>query len=77
VVAAVPTLVVGILIAALVGVTDPEGFASATVPGAVISMIVIGAVMSLLYIGALRLLKSPELNDALTPLLARITRRSS
>jgi len=76
-IAAVPTLVVGILIAALVGVTDPDGFASATVPGAVISMIVIGAVMSLLYIGALRLLKSPELNDALTPLLARVTRRSS
>jgi putative peptidoglycan lipid II flippase len=77
VIAAIPTLAIGILIAALVGVTDPDGFASASVPGSVISMIVIGVVMSLIYLGALRLLKSPELSDALTPLLARVRRRSS
>jgi putative peptidoglycan lipid II flippase len=77
VIAAIPTLAIGILIAALFGVTDPDGFASASVPGSVISMIVIGVVMSLVYFGALRLLKSPELSDALTPLVARVRRRSS
>jgi putative peptidoglycan lipid II flippase len=75
-VAAIPTLGAGLVLAALFRVTDPEGFASATVPGSVISMIVIGLVMSLLYIGVLRLVKSPELNDALTPLLARLRRTS-
>jgi putative peptidoglycan lipid II flippase len=75
-VAAIPTLGAGLVLAALFRVTDSEGFASATVPGSVISMIVIGLVMSLLYIGVLRLVKSPELNDALTPLLARLRRTS-
>ncbi|SMQ75430.1 murein biosynthesis integral membrane protein MurJ [Agreia sp. VKM Ac-1783] len=75
-IAAIPTLGAGLVLAALFRVTDSEGFASATVPGSVISMIVIGLVMSLLYIGVLRLVKSPELNDALTPLLARLRRTS-
>lgn len=75
--ALVPAAIAGVVLAIVFGFANDGGYGVSGYAGVLISMIVIGAVMSLLYIGALRLLKSPELSDALTPLLARISRRSS
>jgi putative peptidoglycan lipid II flippase len=75
--ALVPAAAAGIGLAVVFGFMNAGGYGMSGYVGAVISMIVIGAVMSILYLGALRLLKSPELSDALTPLLARLKRRSS
>jgi putative peptidoglycan lipid II flippase len=75
--ALVPATAAGIGLAVIFGFADDRGYGLSGYVGSVLSMIVIGVVMSLLYLGALRLLKSPELSDALTPLLARVRRRSS
>jgi putative peptidoglycan lipid II flippase len=75
--ALVPAAAAGIALAVAFGFANDGGYGVSGYVGVLLSMIVIGLVLSLLYVGALRLLKSPELNDALTPLLARVTRRSS
>jgi putative peptidoglycan lipid II flippase len=74
-VAAIPPVIAGLVLAAVFGFGRSDGFGSASVFGSIISMVVIGVVMSLLYLGSLKLVRSPELDDALTPLLARIRRR--
>ncbi|SKA99985.1 putative peptidoglycan lipid II flippase [Agreia bicolorata] len=75
--ALLPATIAGVVLAIVFGFANEGGYGVSGYVGVLISMIVIGLVMSLLYLGALRLLKSPELGDALTPLLARLKRRSS
>jgi len=74
--ALLPATVAGVVLAIVFGFANDGGYGVSGYVGVLTSMIVIGLVMSLLYIGALRLLKSPELSDALTPLLARLRRSS-
>ncbi|WP_291044647.1 murein biosynthesis integral membrane protein MurJ [Herbiconiux sp.] len=73
-VAAVPSFAVGILLAAVLGIASPDGFGSASVFGSIVSMVIIGAAMTAVYLGALLLLRSPELKDALRPVLGRLRR---
>ncbi|WP_374946026.1 murein biosynthesis integral membrane protein MurJ [Agreia sp.] len=75
--ALVPAVIAGVALALVFGFANDGGYGVSGYAGVLSSMIVIGLVMSLLYLGALRLLKSPELSDALTPLLARVRRRRS
>jgi putative peptidoglycan lipid II flippase len=72
--AAIPPVIAGLILAVVLGFDHRDGFGSASVFGSIVSMVVIGIVMSLLYLGSLKVVRSPELNDALTPLLARIRR---
>lgn len=76
-VALVPAAILGIVLAVAFEFGLKGGFGISSYVGALVSMTAILVAMSLVYIGALRLLKSPELTDALTPLLARVKRRSS
>ncbi|WP_307041007.1 murein biosynthesis integral membrane protein MurJ [Agromyces ramosus] len=74
-IALVLPLIAGIALLALLGGTDPQGFALSSVFGAIVSMVIIGAVMAILYFGILWLLRSPELRGFATPIFARIRRR--
>ena len=74
VLAAVPAAAAGVALAAVFGLASPEGFGSATVFGSIVSIAVIGAVMTAVYVGALLLVRSPEMKDALGPVLARLRR---
>jgi putative peptidoglycan lipid II flippase len=72
--AAIPSLVGGVVLAALFGLGRTDGFGMASIVGAIVSMVVIAAAMTALYVGALFLFRAPELTDALRPLRARLTR---
>lgn len=72
--ALVPALVVGILLLLAFGGIAPGSFALASTFTAVVSMIVIGAAMGMVYLGVLRLLGTPELADAVAPLVSRLKR---
>ncbi|MEO8907615.1 MAG: hypothetical protein ABI310_06005, partial [Microbacteriaceae bacterium] len=74
--ALIPALAVGLLLLSLLGGTREGGFALSSVISSAVSMLIIGAVMLLVYIGALRLLRTPELADALRPFANRIRRRN-
>jgi putative peptidoglycan lipid II flippase len=58
----------------VLGIASPDGFGSASVFGSIVSMVIIGAAMTAVYLGALLLLRSPELKDALRPVLGRLRR---
>lgn len=76
-VALVPAAILGIVLAVAFEFGLKDGFGITSYVGALVSMTVILVVMSIAYLATLRLLRSPELNDALTPLLGRLRRRSS
>jgi putative peptidoglycan lipid II flippase len=76
-VALVPAAILGIVLAVAFEFGLKDGFGITSYVGALVSMTVILVVMSIAYLATLRLLRSPELNDALTPLLSRLRRRSS
>jgi putative peptidoglycan lipid II flippase len=73
-VALVPSLVVGILVLLAFGGIGADSFALSGTFTAIVSMVVIGAAMGVVYLGVLRLLRTPELSDALAPLLSRLRR---
>ena len=72
--AAVPAAAVGVVVLLLLGGVGEEGFTTATIPGAIITMAVVGAVMAAVYLAVLALLRTPELQAALAPVLARLGR---
>ena len=72
--AALPAAVVGVVVFVLFGGTSETGFALSGRFQAVVSMVVIGAAMALVYAVSLRLLRSSEFRDALTPIVARARR---
>ena len=74
--ALIPAIVVGILILLAFGGTADNGFALSNTVTSAITMVVIGVAMGAVYLGMLRLLRTPELTDALTPLTSRFRRRS-
>jgi putative peptidoglycan lipid II flippase len=74
--ALVPTFAIGFLILFALGGTRPGGFALAGVVPTALSMLAIGSAMLLVYLGILRLLRTPELSDALRPFTNRILRRN-
>jgi putative peptidoglycan lipid II flippase len=74
-VAAVPALAVGVGAAWLLGSFADGGFATTTVLGALVSMIVVGTIMAAVYIGLLILMRSPDLQAAVAPILRRFRRR--
>jgi putative peptidoglycan lipid II flippase len=76
-VALVPASILGIVLAVAFEFGQRGGFGTSGFVGALTSMTAILVVMSIAYLATLRLLRSPELNDALTPLLGRLRRRSS
>lgn len=75
VVAAIPALAAGLVTAWLLGAFTDGGFATTTVIGALVSMIVIGAVMAAIYFALLIVMRSPDLQAALAPVLRRLRRR--
>jgi putative peptidoglycan lipid II flippase len=75
--ALVPAAVAGIALAVAFEFGQKGGFGTSGFVGALTSMTAILVVMSIAYLATLRLLRSPELNDALTPLLGRLRGRSS
>jgi putative peptidoglycan lipid II flippase len=76
-VALVPAAILGVVLAVVFEFGQKGAFATSSFVGALASMTAILVVMSIAYLATLRLLRSPELNDALTPLLGRLRRRSS
>jgi putative peptidoglycan lipid II flippase len=74
--AAIPSFAVGILLALMFGLGTASGFGSATLLGAVISMVSIGLIMTVSYLGALVVVRSSELRDLVSPILARLRRSS-
>ncbi|MCU1477141.1 MAG: murJ [Subtercola sp.] len=72
--AALPASAAGIVVFFLFGGTSDTGFALSGRFQAIVTMVVVGAVMALVYAVALRLLRSSELSDALTPIVARLRR---
>jgi hypothetical protein len=75
--ALVPAAILGVVLAVVFEFGQKGAFATSSFVGALASMTAILVVMSIAYLATLRLLRSPELNDALTPLLGRLRRRSS
>ena len=75
-VALVPAAILGVVLAVAFDFGHKGAFATTSFVGALTSMTTILVVMSIAYLATLRLLRSPELNDALTPLLARLRRTS-
>ncbi|MEO6826468.1 MAG: murein biosynthesis integral membrane protein MurJ [Microbacteriaceae bacterium] len=73
--AGIPALIAGIVLLLLLGGGHPGGFAVGGFLGATASMAIIGLVMAVLYLALLRLLRSPELAEAVTPLLSRLRQR--
>ncbi|CAD6011636.1 murein biosynthesis integral membrane protein MurJ [Agreia sp. COWG] len=76
-VALVPSALAGVALAIAFDLGRDGGFGTSSYAGAIITMAAIGLVMSAIYVGTLRLVKSPELNDALSPILGRLRRRSA
>jgi putative peptidoglycan lipid II flippase len=74
--ALVPSFAVGFLILIALGGTRSDGFALAGVLPTAVSMLAIGSAMLLVYLGTLRLLRTPELTDALRPFTNRLLRRN-
>ncbi|WP_066039884.1 murein biosynthesis integral membrane protein MurJ [Herbiconiux solani] len=73
-VAAVPTGAAGLLTLIGLGTLFGPDFAVTGYLGPIVSMAIVGVVMLVVYLGALRLLRSPELRDALGPIRARLGR---
>jgi putative peptidoglycan lipid II flippase len=74
--AAVISGIVGVGVLVLLGGTFAGGFAVSGFFPAIVSIAIIGVVMLLVYLALLRLLRTRELSDALTPVLARLRRRA-
>ena len=73
--AAVPALGVGLGTALALGAFTDGGFATTTVLGALVSMVVIGSVMSAVYFSVLVVMRSPDLQAAVSPITRRLRRR--
>jgi len=73
-VAAVVPLILGLVLLALLGGTQVDGFAVASRLTAIVSMALIGIVMVAAYFGMLLIMRSAELSAFLTPLQARFRR---
>jgi len=72
--AAVVPVILGVVLLALLGGFQSDGFAIASRLTAMVSMILIGAVMAAAYFGMLLIMRSAELSAFLTPLQARLRR---
>jgi putative peptidoglycan lipid II flippase len=73
--AALPTAVVGALLASAMGATTQDGFAVAGWFTALVSMAVIGGVMALVYAGVLVAFRNPELGEIVRPIVRRLRGR--
>jgi putative peptidoglycan lipid II flippase len=73
--AALPTAVVGALLASAMGATTQDGFAVAGWFTALVSMAVIGGVMALVYAGMLVAFRNPELGEIVRPIVRRLRGR--
>jgi putative peptidoglycan lipid II flippase len=73
--AALPTAVVGALLASAMGATTQDGFAVADWFTALVSMAVIGGVMALVYAGVLVAFRNPELGEIVRPIVRRLRGR--
>lgn len=73
-VAAIPSVVIGIVLLVALGGTHEGGFAVSGAVTAMLSMVIIGLAMSAAYFGMLILMRTPELRVVLDPVLARIRR---
>ena len=73
--AAIPPIVIGLVLLVALGGTIEGGFAVSGVFTAMVSMVLIGLAMSAAYFGMLILMRVPELKVVLDPVLARIRRR--
>jgi putative peptidoglycan lipid II flippase len=69
-------MIVGIAILVAFGGTTDGGFALANTASAAITMVAVGLAMGVVYLGVLRLLRTPELADAIAPIASRFRRRS-
>ncbi|MEF2976369.1 murein biosynthesis integral membrane protein MurJ [Subtercola sp. YIM 133946] len=72
--AALPASIAGAAVFLLFGGAADTGFAMSGRFQAIVTMAVVAAVMAAIYAVSLRLLRSSELSDALTPILARLRR---
>jgi putative peptidoglycan lipid II flippase len=70
--AAVPPIVVGLVLLYILGGTQKNGFAVSGRAQAIAVMLMIGTVMSALYFGLLMLMRSSELRGFLAPLMGRL-----
>jgi putative peptidoglycan lipid II flippase len=73
--AALPTAVVGALLASAMGATTQDGFAVADWFTALVSMAVIGGAMALVYAGVLVAFRNPELGEIVRPIVRRLRGR--
>jgi putative peptidoglycan lipid II flippase len=75
VLAVIPALGVGLGTALALGAFTDGGFATTTVVGALVSMVVIGSVMAAVYFSVLIVMRSPDLQAAVSPITRRLRRR--
>jgi putative peptidoglycan lipid II flippase len=73
--AALPSGVVGALLASAMGATTQDGFAVANSFTALVSMAVIGGAMALVYAGVLVAFRNPELGEIVRPIVRRLRGR--
>ncbi|CAG7844484.1 putative peptidoglycan biosynthesis protein MviN [Pseudoclavibacter triregionum] len=73
-IAAVIAGIAGALVMWLIGAYRPDGFAVSGIVPALVGCVIGGSVMLAVYLVALRLLRSPELADAMDAMLSRIGR---
>lgn len=74
--AGIPAVVAGWLLLVLLGGTVDGGFAVSSRLTAILAMAAIGCLMAIVYLGLLRLIRSPELTDAIALVSARFSRSS-
>jgi putative peptidoglycan lipid II flippase len=74
-IAAIVTLAAGILVLLAFGGVSSGAFWVSNSVSSIITMVVIGLAMSVVYLGILRLVRTPELADALDPFVKRLRRR--
>ncbi|TFB91500.1 MULTISPECIES: murein biosynthesis integral membrane protein MurJ [Cryobacterium] len=73
-VAALPPIVIGLVLLVVLGGTQEDGFALSGKAQAIATMLVIGASMAVVYFGLLLLMRSDELRGFLSPVFARLRR---
>ncbi|PJJ65309.1 murein biosynthesis integral membrane protein MurJ [Compostimonas suwonensis] len=74
IIAAFPALLVGLLVLWALGGTSDGGFGVSSKFGAILCMIVVGIAMALVYFVGLVMLRSPDLADAVAPVVRRLRR---